>query len=155
MGMLLKIIADELTVLFIATLPLVELKGAIPIGVSMGMNPIHATILGILGSLIPVPFLLLFLEPIFMYLKSTELFKGFADRMVKNTIRKGKNIEKYRAIGLIIFVAIPLPGTGVWSGSLAATLFNIQPKYAFPAIALGNSIAGIIIFILSYIVVNI
>lgn len=155
MEKLLKIIAEEFTVLFIAALPLVELKGAIPIGVSMGMSPVHATVSGILGSLIPVPFLLFFLEPIFMYLKSTELFKGLADRIVKNTMRKGRNIKKYKVIGLIIFVAIPLPGTGVWSGSLAAILFNIPRKQALPAIALGNSIAGIIVFILSYIVVNI
>ncbi|MFW5649322.1 MAG: COG2426 family protein [Candidatus Alkaliphilus sp. MAG34] len=155
MGKLIGIIIDELMVLFIAALPLVELRGAIPIGVSMGMNPVHATVLGILGSLIPVPFLLFFLEPIFMYLKSTKSFKGFADKTVKRTMKKGKNIGKYRTIGLIIFVAIPLPGTGVWSGSLASVLFNIPKKHAFPAIALGNAIAGIIIFVLSYIVVNV
>ncbi|HZK57317.1 MAG TPA: small multi-drug export protein [Clostridia bacterium] len=155
MGKLIGIIIDEFIVLFIAALPLVELRGAIPIGVSMGMNPIHAAILGILGSLIPVPFLLFFLEPIFMYLKSTKLFKGFADRTVKRTMKRGKNIEKYSIVGLVIFVAIPLPGTGVWSGSLASILFNIPKKRAFPAIALGNVIAGIIVFILSYIVVNV
>lgn len=155
MGELLKVITDELIVLLIAAMPLMELRGAIPIGVSMGMNPIHATILGILGSMIPVPFLLFFLEPIFMYLKSTRLFKDFADRTVKKTMKKGRNIEKYSIAGLVIFVAIPLPGTGVWTGSLAAILFNIPIKYALPAIALGNFIAGVIVFTLSYIVVNI
>ena len=154
-GKLLESITNELVVLFIAALPLIELRGAIPIGVSMGMSPIHATILGVLGGLIPVPFLLFFLEPIFMYLKSTKLFKGFAEKMVKRTMKKGRNIKKYSIIGLVIYVAIPLPGTGVWTGSLAAILFNIPIKYALPAIALGNSIAGIIVFILSYIVVNI
>lgn len=155
MGKLLEVITGELIVLFIAAMPLMELRVAIPIGVSMGMNPIHATILGILGSLIPVPFLLFFLKPIFMYLKKTKLFKGFVDKTVKSTMRKGKNIKKYSIIGLVIYVAIPLPGTGVWTGSLAAILFNIPIKYALPAIALGNSIAGVIIFMLSYIVVNI
>ncbi len=155
MGKLLEIIIKELIVVFIAAMPLMELRGAIPLGVSMGMNPIHATILGILGSLIPLPFLLLFLEPVFMYLKNTKLFKGFVDKIVKNTMKKGKNIKKYSVIGLIIYVAIPLPGTGVWTGSLAAILFNIPRKHALPAIALGTSIAGLIIFILSYIVVSI
>ncbi len=154
-GKLLESITNELVVLFIAALPLIELRGAIPIGVAMGMNPIHATILSILGGLIPVPFLLFFLEPVFMYLKSTKLFRSFAERTVKRTMRKGRNIKKYSIIGLVIYVAIPLPGTGVWTGSLAAILFNIPIKYALPAIALGNSIAGIIVFILSYIVVNI
>lgn len=155
MGKFLEAIIRELILLFIAALPLVELRGAIPIGVSMGMNPIHATILGILGSLIPVPFLLFFLEPVFIYLRNTKLFRGFIDKTVKRTLKKGRNIKKYSIIGLIIFVAIPLPGTGVWTGSLAAILFNIPTKHALPAIALGNFIAGIIIFILSYIVVNI
>ncbi len=151
----LDIITKELILLFIAALPLLELRGAIPIGVSMGMSPVHATVISILGSLIPVPFLLFFLEPVFIYLRTVDLFRGTVDKMVKRTIKKGGNIEKYRIIGLIIFVSIPLPGTGVWTGSLAAILFNIPRKQALPAIALGNFIAGIIVFILSYIVVNI
>ena len=151
----LETIIREIILLFIAALPLVELRGAIPIGVSMGLNPIHAAVLGILGSFIPVPFLLFFLEPVFMYLKSTRLFKNFVNKTVKRTMKKGSNIKKYSIIGLIVFVAIPLPGTGVWSGSLAAILFNIPTKHALPAIALGNLIAGIIIFILSYMVVSI
>ena len=155
MEKLFEIITKELMVLFIAALPLVELRGAIPIGVSMGLSPIHATILGILGSLIPVPFLLFFLKPIFIKLRSTKLFRSTIDRIVRNTLKKSDKIKKYSIIGLIIFVAIPLPGTGVWSGSLAAILFNIRIKHAFPAIALGNAMAGVIMFILSHIVINI
>lgn len=142
-------------VLLIAALPLMELRGAIPIGVSLGLSPIHSTIIGILGSLIPVPFLLFFLKPILLQLRKTKLFRKTADKVIKKTLKKSKNIEKYSAIGLVIFVAIPIPGTGVWAGSLAATLFKIRFKYAFPAIAIGNTIAGIIMFILSYIVVNV
>ena len=77
------------------------------------------------------------------------------DKIVKDTLRKTDTIKKYSVIGLIVFVAIPLPGTGVWSGSLAAILFNIRIKHAFPAIALGNAIAGMIMFVLSHIVVNV
>lgn len=155
MEKLLEIITKEIMVILIAAMPLVELKGAIPVGVSMGLRPIHATILGVIGSLIPVPFLLLFLKPIFIRLRKTKLFKGTIDKIVKKTLKKGKNIKKYSIIGLIIFVAIPLPGTGVWTGSLAAILFNIRFKHAFPAITLGNTIAATIVFILSFIAVSI
>ena len=155
MEKILEIITKEIMVLLIAAMPLMELKGAIPIGVSMGLSPIHATILGILGSLIPVPFLLFFLKPIFIRLRRTKFFRSFVDKLVKSTLKKSKKIKKYSIIGLIIFVAIPLPGTGVWTGSLAAILFNMRFRHAFPAIALGNTIAGAIMFILSYIMVNI
>lgn len=155
MEKILDIITKELMVLFIAALPLVELRGAIPIGVSMGMSPIHATFLGIIGSLLPVPFLLFLLKPIFTKLRKTKTFRGMVDKIVKNTLKKSDTIKKYSVIGLVIFVAIPLPGTGVWSGSLAAILFNIRIKHAFPAIALGNAIAGMIMFVLSHIVVNV
>ncbi len=152
---LFEIITKEIMVLFIAALPLIELRGAIPIGVSMGLSPIHAAILGIIGSLIPVPFLLFFLKPVFIWLRQTKLFRGFVDRTVERTLKKSENIRKYRIIGLILFVGIPLPGTGVWTGSLAAILFNIRIKHALPAIALGNLLAGIIMFTFSHIAVNI
>lgn len=155
MGKLIDIITKEIMVILIAAMPLMELKGAIPVGVSMGLSPIHATILGILGSLIPVPFLLFFLKPIFIKLRRTNLFKNTIDKIIKKTLKKGKRVEKYSILGLMMLVAIPLPGTGVWTGSLAAVLFNIRLKQAFFAITAGNVIAGLIMFILSYIVVNI
>lgn len=155
MGKLIDIITKEIMVILIAAMPLMELKGAIPVGVSMGLSPIHATILGVLGSLIPVPFLLFFLKPIFIKLRRTNLFKNTIDKIIKKTLKKGKRVEKYSILGLMMLVAIPLPGTGVWTGSLAAVLFNIRLKQAFFAITAGNVIAGLIMFILSYIVVNI
>lgn len=155
MGTFFDAIIRELMVLFIAAMPIMELRGAIPIGVSMGLSPLHATILGIAGSILPVPFLLLFLEPIVLSLRKKKVFRESIDKVVKRTIKKGKNINRYSILGLVIFVAIPIPGTGVWTGSLAAVLFNIPFKHAFPAIALGSSIAGIIMFVLSYIMVSI
>ncbi|MCC5909578.1 MAG: small multi-drug export protein [Clostridiaceae bacterium] len=155
MEALLDRVTREIMVLLIAAMPLIELRGAIPIGISLGMHPLHATLLGILGSLIPVPLLLLFIQPIFDYLRNTALFKSFIDKTIKRTVNKSKKIQKYSVIGLILFVAIPLPSSGVWSGCLAASLFNIPFKYALPSIAVGASIAGIIMFILSYVVVSI
>lgn len=155
MGKLFEFITKELTVLLIAAMPLMELRVAIPIGVSIGLSPIHATILGVIGSIIPAPFLLLLIEPIFFKLRQIEYFKRIIDKLVKRTLNKSKNINKYRILGLIIYVGIPLPGTGVWTGSLAAILLRIPFKQALPSIALGSLIAGIIMFTLSFIVVNI
>ncbi|ABR46940.1 putative small multi-drug export [Alkaliphilus metalliredigens QYMF] len=145
----------ELMVLFIAALPIMELRGAIPIGVSMGIHPLHATILGVVGSLLPVPFLLLFLEPVFEKLKKSKFFFKFIQRTVKKTRKSSERIRKYSTLGLVLFVAIPLPTTGVWSGCLAAKLLAVPFKYAMPAIAVGASIAGTIMFILSYIAIKI
>ncbi|WP_242975121.1 COG2426 family protein [Anaerovirgula multivorans] len=150
MNKMMEVITHELMVLLIAAMPLVEVRGAIPIGVSLGMHPIHATLLGILGSLIPVPFLLIFIKPIFTYLKDRKFFHYLVDKTIKRTLKKSEKIRKYSIVGLIMFVAVPLPTTGIWSGCLAAILFNIPFRYAFPAIATGAAIAGTIMFILTY-----
>lgn len=155
MEKILEFLTREFMVVFIAAMPLMELRGAIPIGVSLGMHPLHATILGIIGSLLPVPLLLAFLKPVFLYLKQNTFLHKFVDYTVKRTMKRSNNIRKYSVIGLIIFVAIPLPTTGVWTGCLAAVLFNIPFKVALPAIALGTSIAGTIMFILSYVAISI
>ena len=149
----LQLITKELMVIFIAAMPLTELRGAIPIGISIGMHPFHATILGIIGSLIPVPLLLIFIRPVFMYFRQLGYFKKTLDKIVQRTLRKSSKIKKYSAVGLVVFVALPLPTTGVWSGCLAAILFNIPFKYAFPAISLGTILSGLIIFLISYVFV--
>ena len=148
-------ISKEFTVIFTAMLPIIEVRGAIPVGIALGMSPLHATILAFLGSVIPVPFILWSIRPIFMYLKKTNIFKRFVTKLTNKSLNKSGNIQKYGYIGLFIFVAIPLPGTGVWSGSLIASLLNMRIKYAFPAIVLGNLVASIAIMILSFGVVSI
>lgn len=152
---LLNFISKEFTVIFTAMLPVIEVRGAIPVGIALGMTPIHATILAFLGSVIPVPFILLTIRPIFAYLRKTKTFKKLITKLTNNSMRKSSDIKKYGYLGLFIFVAIPLPGTGVWSGSLIASLLNLRIKYAFPAIVLGNLIASIAIMILSFGVVSI
>ena len=132
-----------------AALPIIELRGAIPVGISLGMSPAHATIISFIGSIIPVPFILFTIRPIFNYLKKTKLFKKLVHKLTDKSLNKSENIQKYGAWGLLIFVAIPLPGTGVWSGSLAAALLNMRFKWAFPAILVGNIIAAGIIMGLS------
>jgi uncharacterized membrane protein len=146
---LLNFLSIELTVMLTAALPIIELRGAIPVGMSLGMSPAHATIISFIGSMIPVPFILFTIRPIFNYLKKTKLFKKLVHKLTDKSLNKSGNIQKYGAWGLLVFVAIPLPGTGVWSGSLAAALLDMRFKWAFPAILVGNLIAAVIIMGLS------
>lgn len=152
---LLNFLSIELTVLLTAALPIIELRGAIPVGISLGLSPIHATLISLLGSMIPVPFILFSIRPIFNYLKTTKIFKKLIHKLTDKSMSKSGKIQKYGAWGLLVFVAIPLPGTGVWSGSLAAALLDMRFKWAFPAILVGNIIAAVIIMGLSNGVVSV
>lgn len=152
---LLNFLSIELTVMLTAALPIIELRGAIPVGMSLGMSPAHATIISFIGSMISVPFILFTIRPIFNYLKKTKLFRKLVHRLTNKSLNKSGKIQKYGAWGLLIFVAIPLPGTGVWRGSLAAALLDMRFKWAFPAILFGNIIAAAIIMGLSNGVVSV
>lgn len=140
----------ELSVFFLAMLPLAELKVAIPFGVSMGMNIYHAAFLGIMGSMVPVPFILLLLRPIIAWFRKTKAGSKIADAITRRVMNKSKKVKKYRVLGLFIFVAIPLPTTGVWTGSAIAALFNMRIKDALIAIFLGNCCAATIMTVLSH-----
>ena len=150
MSWLIEFITLEFKVLFISALPIIELRGAIPFGVSMGMSPVHATILGVLGGVIPVPFILLMVRPVLEFLHARNIFRKMIYKLTHTTIKNKSKIQKYGFWGLILIVAIPLPGTGVWSGSLAAALMDLRIKRAIPAIFLGNLIAGVLVLIISY-----
>lgn len=146
---LLDFLSREIKVILVSTLPVVELRGGIPFAIAMGMNPIHAAILCIMGSMIPVPFLLFFLKPFFAKLRKIKIIRSLEVWLINRTERKARNIKKYSLLGLVLFVAIPLPSTGVWTGSMAAALFNFRIRNAFLAIFIGNIIASIIITLLS------
>ncbi|GAB6117238.1 small multi-drug export protein [Thermoanaerobacter brockii subsp. lactiethylicus] len=148
---ILNFLPRELAVLFIAALPVIELRGAIPIGISLGLSPFYTTIISLIGSMIPAPFILFTIKPIFVRLKKTRLFKKLVDKLTDRSLKyNGEKIQKYGVWGLVLVVAIPLPGTGVWSGSLAAAILNMQFKQALSAIFIGNIIAAILVMILSY-----
>lgn len=152
---LINFISKEFTVMLTAALPVIELRGAIPVGLSLGLSPIHSFFLSFIGSIIPVPFILFTIRPIFNYLRKTKTFKKMVNKLTNKSLNKSGNIQKYGAWGLLVFVAIPLPGTGVWSGSLIAALLDMRFKLAFPAIFIGNLIAGLIIMALSHGFVNV
>lgn len=138
-----------LTVILTALLPLVELRGAIPVGVALGIGPLQSFLLGLLGSMLPVPAILFLIRPILNYLRDTA-FKGWTEKLISRSLMKSGKIQRYGFWGLILFVAVPLPGTGVWSGALIAALLDMRFKLALPAILLGNAIAGFIIMLLSH-----
>ena len=142
--------SKELVVLFISALPLAELRGALPVAINLFHFPwYYALLLAIIGNLVPVPFLLLFFNTLYRLLSKISIFERMLQWLVERTSRQGKIIEKYEQIGLMLFVAIPLPFTGAWTGSLAAVLFGIKFKHAFLSIFAGILIAGIIVTCLS------
>ena len=141
----LKGIPKEWVTIIIAALPIAELRGSIPVALMMGIEPVKAFFLSILGNSLPIIPVLLLLEPISNALMRFKPWKRFFDWLFERTKAKGDLIQKYEAIGLVLFVAIPLPMTGMWSGCIAASLFRIKFRYAFPAILSGVILAGIIV----------
>lgn len=140
--------AEMLTVLASA-LPVIELRGAIPFGMTLGLRPLDAFFFAYLGSLLPAPFLLLFVRPMLKKISHFRLGIWLDRKFRIKAAAHSKAVKRYGSIALAIFVAIPLPGTGVWSGAVLATFLDIRFKKAFPAIAAGNLVAGITILILS------
>lgn len=131
--------------------PVFELRGAIPVGVAAGLPFWIVFITAILGNLLPVPFLILFTRRVFEWLrKKSAFFERLVSRLEKKASAKEDLLKKYELLGLCILVAIPLPGTGAWTGSLVAAVFDIRLKHAFPAIALGVLIAAVIVSVVTY-----
>ena len=138
----------ELATFIISMLPVSELRGAIPVAIGVyNLDPIKAYLISVIGNIIPVIFILKYIEPVSKYLMSKcEFFNKFFTYLFERTRRKhnGK-FEKWGALALITFVAIPLPVTGGWSGALAAFVFGVPFKKALPLILLGVMIAGVIV----------
>ena len=140
-----------LTVLGMAALPVLELRGAVPYGVAMDLPLLPVLAVSILGNMLPVPFIILFIRQIFSRMKKkSACLRGIAERLEKRAHAKKEILVKYETLGLFILVAIPLPGTGAWTGALAAALFNLRMKNALPAIFLGVVTAGIIMSVISF-----
>ena len=139
-------LSNVLTVLGLAASPISELRGAIPVAIIQFDFPwYYAFLISIIGNILPVPFILLFLDSVSKLLSKVELFNRILAWLFERTRRRGKIIERYERIGLMLFVAIPLPVTGAWTGSLAAVLFGLKFKHAFISILAGILIAGVIV----------
>ena len=139
----------EIAVIILAALPVSELRGAIPLAIALDFSPLKAYLLAFFGNMIPVLPLLFLFQPISNRLRHIKIFERFFDWLFERTRKKASLVEKFEALGLILFVAIPLPITGAWTGCVAAALFKIRFRYAFIAITLGVIIAGFIVLGLS------
>lgn len=141
----LKGIPKEYIVMITGALPVSELRGAIPLALSLGMSMTRAYWLSVLGNIIPVIPLLFLLEPVSSRLRKFKVWSRFFNWLFERTKKRAEIIQKYEALGLILFVAIPLPITGAWTGVVAASLFKIRFRYASIAIVAGVMVAGLIV----------
>lgn len=143
-------ISKELIVLLVSMIPLLELRGSILAAGFLKMNFLSSYIAAVVGNMLPIPFILLFIEKIFELMKKSKYLHKFPDWVTKKAMSKSAQIEKYGYFGLFLFVAIPLPGTGAWTGSLLAVLFGLKPKKSFLFILLGVMTAGLIMSLLAF-----
>ena len=135
----------------ISMVPVIELRGAIPIGVGAGLNLWLTIAVSIVGNLVPVPFIIIFIKKIFAWLRTkSEKLNGLVTRLEKRAESKSATVQKYAFWGLFVLVAIPLPGTGAWTGALVAAMLEMPLKKAFPAIMLGVLGAGAIVAFVTY-----
>ncbi len=137
-----------------AMVPVVELRGAIPIGVAHGLTPWEAYAAAVVGNMLPVPFLILLTRRVFDWLRDLPWLGERVTALERRAHLKGRTVQKYRLPGLVILVAIPLPGTGAWTGALVASVLDIRLRAALPAIFLGVVIAGAIITALTFGVIH-
>jgi uncharacterized membrane protein len=140
-----------LMTLLISMVPVLELRAAIPAGVIAGLDiPVVVTV-AIIGNLIPIPFIIVFIRKIFKWMQTkSEKLAALVKRLEDKADRKKDKVLKYEFWGLMFFVAIPLPGTGAWTGALIAAMLDMQLKRAFPAIAAGVVIAAVIVTVATY-----
>lgn len=142
---LLSGLSPELVTAVVGALPVAEVRGAIPVGMAMGLRGREAYLWAVLGNLLPVIPLLLFLDPVSAWLRRFPLWREFFDWLFARVARKSAVVQRYEALGLAIFVAIPLPLTGAWTGCVAASLFRLPFRIALPAIAAGVLGAGLLV----------
>lgn len=143
-------ISEELIALIVSMLPVLELRGGLIAAKLMDIEFFKAFAICYIGNMLPIPFILLFIRKIFNWLKKIDKVEAVIEKLEARSIRKADQVKKYRLWGLFFFVAIPLPGTGAWTGALIADLLDIRIKHSFPAIAAGVFVAGLIISALSY-----
>lgn len=137
-------------VVLVAMLPVFELRGAIPAGYALGMtNPILIYVLAVIGNFLPVLPILLLVGPVERRLRRYPVMNRFFDWLFRRTVSRSAVIKRYESLGLILFVAIPAPMTGAWTGSLAAYLFKLPLRMAIPCIILGILIAGVVVSLVS------
>lgn len=142
----------DLTVFIISMIPILELRGGLIAAAILKVPYLRALFLCMVGNIIPIPFILLFINKIFEWLKRFNATRGLVEKLEYRAMGKSDSIKKYEFLGLLLFVGIPLPGTGAWTGSLVAALLGIKLKKAVPAIFLGIVLASAIMSFITYVI---
>ena len=143
--------AEAVLTFFAAMIPVLELRFAIPFGVARGLRLWTSIWASVLGNLVPVPFIVVFITRIFAWLRRRSArFNTLVDSLERRAEGKKATVEKYAFWGLVVLVAIPLPGTGAWTGALVAAMMQMRLRRAFPAIAVGVVIAAVIVSVITY-----
>ena len=140
----------EAIVFIISMIPILELRGGLLAASLLKVSAAKAIPICIMGNIIPIPFILLFIKQIFKLLKKTRIFHGLIVRMENRAMGKSDQIKRYEFLGLLLFVGIPLPGTGAWTGSLIASLLDVDIKKSSLAIFCGIIMATVIMYVVSY-----
>lgn len=145
------IVPSEVIIFIVSMIPILELRGGILAASLLGIEMYKAVWICILGNLVPIPFILLFIKAILNWMKKINCFKKFVEWLERKSMSKSDRIQKYEFIGLVLFVGIPLPGTGAWTGALIASLLEIKTKKAFAAICCGLVMATAIMCFIAYV----
>ena len=149
-----QFISPEGAVFIISMIPILELRGGLLAASLLKISAAKALPICIVGNIIPIPFILLFIRQIFKWMKKTKLFRGLIIKMENRAMGKSDQIKRYEFLGLLLFVGIPLPGTGAWTGALIASLLEVDIKKSSIAILCGLFMASAIMYIVSYGVVG-
>lgn len=142
-------LSKELIVFIVSMIPVLELRGSLLAAGFLKMNFASTYIIAVMGNMLPIPFILLFIEKIFSWLKKTKL-KNMIEKMENKALSKSDQIRKYGRFGLFLFVAIPLPGTGAWTGALASVLLRMKMRDSLFPIFMGVVTAGLIMSLISF-----
>ena len=143
-------IPAELTIFIISLFPILELRGGMIAAALLGVDFTRAFLICLVGNVLPIPFILWLIRPFFNWLKTTRHLKKLADWLERKTEKNKEKVLKYEVLGLLLFVAIPLPGTGGWTGALVAAMLDMPMKKSLPTILLGVLIAGFIMSAITY-----
>lgn len=141
---------NYLWVFFLSMVPVLELRAAIPVGATLGLEWVANYLICVIGNMIPVPFILLFIRHVLEWMKKVPHLDKIAVWVENKAQKNTPKVQKYASLGLLIFVALPLPGTGAWTGALVAAMLDMRMKYAVPSIFCGVLIAGLIMSLASY-----
>lgn len=149
-------ISNEVYVFIVSLLPILELRAAIPLGAALDMNIFECYFISVLGNMLPIPLILVFIKKIIEYMTHSKIkvFNKVSNFLVEKANKRSDKVDKYSLFGLFIFVAIPLPGTGAWTGALVAALMGMRFKKSFFSILLGVLAAGVLMTVASYGVVS-